>query len=196
MFNLTPVVKNLLILNIGIYIIQLVEPSVTYYLGLFPPGSEDFIPTQLFTNMFTHSPATWRHVIYNMISLIVFGPMLERAIGDRKFLILYIVAGLSATLLHVGIFDFYLDQRYFLLGASGAVMGVSVATALFFPNMEILIYFFFPLKIKYLVALFVAFDLYNGVSGAQTQIAHFAHLGGALSGFIMAYTWKNKSRYY
>lgn len=195
MFNFTPVVKNLLILNIGIYLIQRIEPSLTYYIGLFPPGTEGYIPTQLFTNVFAHSPMSWSHLIYNMISLIVFGPMLERVIGDKKFILLYIVAGLSATLLHVGIFDFYLQEPYFLLGASGAVMGVAVATAIFYPNMEMLIYFFFPIKIKYLVALYVAYDLYSGLNGSNTQIAHYAHLGGAISGFALGMYWKNSRSY-
>ena len=197
MFNFTPVVKNLLILNVGIYIIQRMLPEATYYLGLFPIGTENFIPTQLFTNIFAHSPATWRHLIYNMISLIVFGPMLERTIGDKKFLLLFMISGICATLLHVAYFELYLHQPYFLLGASGAVMGVTVACALYYPNMELMIYFLFPIKLKYLAILFIAMDVMNGFSGSSDGIAHFAHLGGAAAGLIMVLIWKgsNTNRY-
>lgn len=186
--QLTPVVKNLLIANVVMYVLQLMTGGfVTDYGSLYYIGSDFFMPHQLITYMFLHGSGT--HIFYNMLLLFFFGPILERFIGDKKFLLLYMISGLGAGVIQL-ITSYIFMEPNVTVGASGAVAGVMMAMALLFPNMKVYVYFLFPVKLVYLIGFYVVFELYNGLSMADTGVAHFAHLGGMLFGFIMIKIWK------
>jgi membrane associated rhomboid family serine protease len=137
--------------------------------------------------MFAH--ANFLHILFNMYALWLFGSMLERTWGPAKFLIFYLVCGLGAAV----------TQLLFVpggaaLGASGAVMGLMAAFAYTYPNMEFFIIPFpFAIKAKWLVVGYAAIDLFGGISGSG-GIAHFAHLGGLVTGFILMIFWISKRR--
>lgn len=212
MMRLTPAVKNLIVLNVGIFIIQLLSSEVAViidgrgvldmdlvskYGALFHYGdaSFNFKAWQIFTHAFLHGGIP--HLFFNMLGLFFFGPILEATLGERKFLTLYIVCILGAAAAHMVFANYYLHQYIPAVGASGAVVGILIATAIFYPNMEVQLYFLFPLKLKYLAILYVAFDLFGGVSNrAGDNIAHFAHLGGALFAYLLVYYWKKNGGMY
>jgi membrane associated rhomboid family serine protease len=175
---------------------------------------QKFQPYQLFTHMFSHSPSLIAHIIFNMFALWMFGRILENVWGGKRFLFFYLACGLGAAALHLIIQYFKCEQllqavetgniadiqKYGgavapALGASGAIMGVLAAFAYLFPNSQLFILFIpFPIKAKWAVLGYVAIDLFSGISGASDNIAHFAHLGGAITGFIIVFIWNKTNR--
>lgn len=190
MFQLTPVVKNLIIINVlffaGSY---LVLGEERYILGLFPPNSEQFAPYQLITHMFMHSDFT--HILFNMFVLAVFGPMVEQTVGPQRMLILYFACGLGALLLHFGMQYVMTGWGGFVWGASGATMGISAAFATWYPQRQLMLLFPpIPVKAWILVSVLLAIDLFSGFGNPGSGIAHFAHVGGALVGVALTLVWK------
>ncbi|MDO8367262.1 MAG: rhomboid family intramembrane serine protease, partial [Saprospiraceae bacterium] len=156
-------------------------------LASFLPGSPHFEPFQIATHMFMHGGLM--HLLFNMLGVYWFGTMVEMVWGHQRFLFYYLSCGLGAWAIHMGVQWWELDKMGIdpttwngaMLGASGAVFGIMVAFALNFPNMEIRL--LFPpiaMKAKYFVPIMAAAELFYGVGGFSTGIAHFAHLGGAL----------------
>jgi len=195
----TPIVLNLIIINALVYIAQMIMDKtvgLTNYLALYSVHSEYFKPYQLVTHMFAHSPATFFHILFNMYALWMFGTVLERVWGAKKFLIFYLVCGLAAGVAQM----FAMDINGSAVGASGAIMGLLAAFAYLFPDTKFYILPFpFPIKAKYMVAIFAAIDLFGGLHpGAGDNIAHFAHLGGMVMGFILVIIWgkTNKKTFY
>ncbi|MGL4630019.1 MAG: rhomboid family intramembrane serine protease [Leadbetterella sp.] len=204
--NLTKGVKILLIINIVVFVIQNMSglnDEISDVFALHNPIFNDegllanpyFKPWQLITHMFMHGGTL--HIFFNMFGLATFGPILESYLGEKKFLIYYIICGLGAAVLQsgMGYYEMLNIPEGFLnnvlengkmVGASGAIMGLLVAFGMFFPNVEMQLMFIpIPIKAKYMVILYGLYDLFMGTSGAQTGIAHFAHLGGLLTGFIL-----------
>ncbi|MEP6617150.1 MAG: rhomboid family intramembrane serine protease [Ginsengibacter sp.] len=185
----TPVVLNLIIINALVYVAQLIldrSIGLTNILALYSYDSEYFRPYQLVTHMFAHSPSTFFHILFNMYALWMFGSVLERAWGPKRFLIFYIVCGLAA-----GVAQMMLVKDGAAVGASGAIMGLLAAFAYLFPNTKFFILPFpFPIKAKYMVAILAAIDLFGGFHpGNADNVAHFAHLGGMIMGFILVIIW-------
>ena len=186
----TPVVLNLIIINALIYVAQLIldkSIGLTNILALYSFKSEYFSPYQLVTHMFAHSPGSFFHILFNMYALWMFGNVLERVWGPKRFLIFYLVCGLAAGVAQM----LTMQPPGSAVGASGAVMGLLAAFAYLFPNTE---FFIFPLplaiKAKYMVAIYAAIDLFGGLHpGPADNIAHFAHLGGMVMGFILVIIW-------
>ncbi len=256
-----PVVKNLLIINGILFFATYVFQSsfgfdLTDHLALFYPGSDKFKVWQLFTHLFMH--ANIGHIFSNMFALWMFGSVLERFMGSKRFLNYYILTGIGASILFLGVqaleisplqkgaeiyaaspsisnYESFVQEQvpehiqpefnnvteYWkqnpesadaknasvsmvnsylsaklntpVLGASGAVFGILLAFGMLFPNTLIYIYFFFPMKAKYLVILYGLFELYNGMANNPgDNVAHFAHLGGMLVGFILIKLWRIK----
>ncbi len=191
----TPVVLNLIIINALVFFAQLAFDGpnewLTRRLALWPPATGNFKPYELVTHMFTH--AGWAHILFNMYALWLFGTMLERTWGGVKFLIFYFACGLGAALAQL----YIMPSLHPAVGASGAIMGLLAAFAYTYPNVEFFIIPFpFAIKAKWLVAVYAAIDLFGGMAGAG-QVAHFAHLGGLVTGFILMIFWigKRNSRY-
>jgi len=217
-----PVVKNLVIINVLVFVAQLIfEKSygITAILGLWPIESAHFKPYQVFTHMFTHSPSVIFHILFNMFALWTFGRVLENVWGGKRFLFFYLACGVGAAIAHLGVDYFQYkeilhaiqdlerlgrieeanelrDMPVYAVGASGAVMGVLVAFAYLFPNTELMIIPIpVPIKAKWVVLAYVLLDLFGGFSKIQgDNIAHFAHLGGALTGFIIVFIWNKTNR--
>lgn len=189
----TPIVLNLIIINALVYVAQLVLDKTidfTNIMALYPLNSGYFKPYQLVTYMFAHDPTNFFHIIFNMYALWMFGSVLERVWGPKRFLIFYLVCGLSA-----GVAQMMFNAA--AIGASGAVMGLLAAFAYLFPNTQFYIFPFpVPIKAKYMVAIYAAIDLFGGLRpGNPDNIAHFAHLGGMVVGFILVLIWnKNNTK--
>jgi membrane associated rhomboid family serine protease len=208
------VVRHLIIINVlmffGSYIIlgnELRDIDGSFInlgrlqLAAFIPGSPYFQPYQIATHMFMHGSIG--HIAFNMMSLYFFGPLVEMVWGHRRFLLYYLACGLGSYALHMGMHYWELQQMGLspeqspvpMLGASGAIFGVFVAFAWLYPDQVIsLIFPPISLKAKYFVPILAAIDLFSGVSGRSTGIAHFAHLGGALIGFILILIWYKGGR--
>ena len=140
------------------------------------------------------------HILFNMLTLMSFGPVLEQVLGERKYIILYFLSGIGAYLLNC-VWNFFeitqgasLQEIYSIpmMGASGAIFGVVAAFSTMFPDAKLFFMFIpFPIKAKYLLPGIIVISLYLGFSGSMGGIAHFAHIGGAIVGFILAKMWKN-----
>jgi membrane associated rhomboid family serine protease len=189
MFQTTPLVRNLIILNVVVFLIQNLVPVTDYLVMLWPIGSEHFRPYQLFTYMFAHG-SLW-HILFNMLALSSFGPILENHWGDKKFLFFYIATGLGAGLIYAGL-NFYFGTGGPMLGASGAIYGILMAFGMVFPNLEIMLLFPpIPLKAKYMVFVMGFITYAMDKSG---QVAHAAHFGGALVAFILISIWRSRGK--
>jgi len=180
------------------------------------PTYYGFQPYQIATHMFAHSPATFFHIIFNMFALWMFGKVLENVWGPKRFLLFYILCGVGAAACHLLIQYLQMPeliqaiQTYGIrspeasnlfgvlspaLGASGAVMGIMAAFAYVFPNTELYIMFIpVPVKAKWAVLGYVAIDLLGGLGVYTDNVAHFAHLGGAITGFIIVLIWNKTGR--
>jgi membrane associated rhomboid family serine protease len=241
MMNITPVVKQLLIINILFFIGAQLVPASYDLFALFYPETDKFKGWQLVTHMFMHAPfPNVMHLLFNMFGVYSFGSALEHFWGGKKFLFFYISCGLGAALLHTGVNYYFFHEglntligqgfsrveimevlngknnqeligiintpyfenftsSYFgtVVGASGALYGLLAAFAFMFPNAELALLFIpMPIKAKYFVPGILAIDLFLGFKGqsifgaGSTGIAHFAHIGGALTGFLMMWFWK------
>ena len=205
--NIPPVTRNLLIINVIMFIATLVnENFMIGTFAMFYPASPLFRWWQPLTHMFMHG-GFW-HIFFNMYTLLMFGMVVERALGTRKFLIYYFVTGLGAVALHTGV-EWLQMQSYLadgsaaaqiaynnilrtpMLGASGAIYGVLIAFAMLYPDSTMTL--IFPpvtLKAKWWVAIFAVIELTTGIAGTRLGIAHFAHLGGMLFGFFLILYWR------
>ena len=198
------VTRNLLFINVLVFVATLVNQDFMYgTFAMFYPASPLFRWWQPLTHMFMHG-GFW-HILFNMYTLVMFGIVVERALGTRKFLILYFVAGFGAVALHTGVewlqaqalspnsVEYINLLRTPVVGASGAIYGVLVAFAMLYPEARMTL--LFPpvtLDAKWMVAIFIGIELLTGITGTQMGIAHFAHLGGALFGFLLILYWRKR----
>jgi len=176
--RLTDVVKNLLIINVLLY----VALNFTF-LGNFFEYYE--------LRRYWGGSIGIMHIFGNMLTLCFFGPMLERLWGPKRFLFFYLACGLGAGLLHL-----LVNTNSHALGASGAIAGVLLAFAYYNPSARIMLLFPpIPIKAKYLVGGVLLFDLFAGLTGMRTGIAHFAHLGGALIGALLVFSFNKNPNF-
>lgn len=232
--NIPPITRNIIIINIAVFIVAYFLGDIaTEYLAAFYPFSPFFHSWQIITHMFMHGSIM--HILFNMLTLYSFGPILEQALGEKKYLILYFLSGLGAFFLF-NLWNFVEVQQlvnelqqlgfnvnaYFsganvrfsgdaasvlkqkellesvqkmmgtpMVGASGAIFGVIAAFATLYPDSKIMMMFIpIPIKVKYLMPIVIVVSIYLGVSGNGGGIAHLAHVGGALVGWILARLWK------
>ena len=246
MFNNIPVVtKNLLLINIVVYILCIVMASQGN-IGLYNFLSARYINTPLFepyqmiTHMFTHDINGIRHIFFNMLMLVMFGSHLERIWGAKRYFIFYIASGLGAYLLYnsIGAYQFYQLQQeliadgyeiakvneYFwgtnisdltlnsvdsqmilenyrdlgyskMVGASGAIFGLLAALGVLFPNTQLMLIFPpIPIRAKYLIGGYLLYEVYNSVTMPADNVAHLAHVGGAIVGIILVLIWRKTDR--
>jgi len=221
-FQFPPVVKNLMIINVLVFLTQNIvgqreEGLVENWFALHDLHSEFFKPHQLITHMFMHG--SFAHLFFNMFGLWMFGAAIEHRYGAKRFLQFYIISGLGAAVLHMGIL--YLEMEPIMeifrrlpmeeqleliesptfkvnvatLGASGAVFGCLAAFGYLYPNSIIMINFLLPMKAKWLVLIYAGMELFLAFrNSAGDTVAHFAHLGGALTGFLLVYFWNKRNR--
>lgn len=221
----TPIVLNLIIINVMVFLAQkFITPfNVTEWGALHYFSSTLFKPHQIITNMFMHDTGGFSHILFNMFGLWMFGSVLENYLGSKKFLIFYLICGLGSALLVQltvpysasvfansaaglqtatannisleAVIEAY-KQQYSAIGASGAIMGVMAAFAYLFPNTEMYVMLIpIPVKAKYVIPVFILIDLFGGLNqSAGDNIGHFAHLGGALVGFLLILYWNKNNR--
>lgn len=232
--NIPPVVKNLLIINILVFLATIyfnhnfADPNydpLTRLFGGYYFNSPYFKPWQIITYMFMHGG--WAHIFFNMFVLFQFGPIVEYNFGSKRFFNFYFLCGIGAIALQMliqaievhGITGSFIianttsDASYLqygaaaqklydiyhagIVGASGAIEGVMVAFALLYPNMELLILFIpVPIKAKYIVPGFLLLEVYLSINQVQgDNVAHLAHIGGAITGFLLVKMWRYQKNY-
>jgi len=191
-----PAVKHLLIVNVLCFL-ALTTPGIGDFLfrfgALWPVQSQYFEVWQLVSYMFLHGGMG--HIFFNLFALWIFGQAIENYWGTKRFVTYYFLTGIGAAIIHMWIGGGGAPT----IGASGAVYGILLAFGMMFPDRYIMLLIPpIPIKAKYFVAIFGALELMNGVIGTQTGIAHFAHLGGMIVGFILIKSWgmKKESNYY
>jgi membrane associated rhomboid family serine protease len=183
--SVTPAVKFLLITNVAVFVVQTVigvglDYRLSQYLGLVPYlVINQFYIWQLFTYQFLHGGLF--HILFNMLALWMFGGDLERRWGSQFFLKYYFVTVIGGAILNV---LFLPNQLGPSIGASAGVYGLLLAYGLIYPDRVVYFYFLFPIKMKHFVWIIGAIALYSSLSSGDSGIAHFAHLGGMLFGYI------------
>ncbi len=237
--NIPPITRTIIILNAIIYVISNIPQFNFLYniLSAYYPFSPNFRIWQVITHMFMHAPFGHgigiMHILFNMLTLWSFGPVLEKTLGEKRYLLLYFLSGIGAFLLF-NVWNFYEimqitkiiesqginvaeiyskaaldytgDQSIFrnasalhlgqmlnsqMMGASGAIFGVVAAFATLFPNAKLIFLFIpFPIKAKVLLPIVIVVSVYLGITGDGTGIAHFAHVGGAIVGWLLAKYWR------
>ena len=220
MFNMPPITKNLIIINVILYLASLVGVrwgvDLNDILGLHFFMASDFSLYQLFTYMFMHANTT--HLAFNMFTLWMFGRTMELTWGPRRFLAFYIICGLGAGLTqevaqagsfflsglnqydHVNAGGALMTLPEYLnawttVGASGAIYGLLLAFGVTYSNEYIMLLIPpIPMKAKYMILLFIAFELFSGFYSGGDGVAHFAHLGGMLFGWFVIRYWRRKDR--
>ncbi|MDR6405086.1 MULTISPECIES: rhomboid family intramembrane serine protease [Chryseobacterium] len=235
--NIPPVTRNIIIINVLMFILtSFMMPQLYNTLSGFYPFSPNFKSWQIITHMFMHGGLM--HILFNMLTLWSFGPILEQSLGEKKYLILYFASGLGAFFLF-NLWNFievqqivsgleslglnaaeiyqksaidysgnlkisattpegvelsqklYVALRTPMVGASGAIFGVVAAFATLYPDAKIAMMFIpIPMKVKYLMPVVIVVSIFLGVSGNVGGIAHLAHVGGALVGWILARIWR------
>lgn len=194
-----PIVKNLIIINVLVFVAGMFLEGQFDLLNEFAlkPIGVGFLPYQLATHMFTHASIT--HILFNMFGLWMFGRVLENVWGPKRFLLFYLICGVGAAAAHLAV-QYFTGGYSAAVGASGAVMGILAAFAYLFPNTELYLMFIpIPIKAKWAVLGMILLDLFLGVGQVSgDNIAHFAHLGGAATGFILVLIWNrtNRRRFY
>ncbi len=237
--QLPEIVKNLLIINVLFFLatvsLETYGINLTKWFALHQFQSPYFMPHQFITHIFMHS--NFRHLFSNMFALWMFGKILENVWGGKRFLTYYMITGIGAAFIHLGINQYEIwslqsqvnpnDLNTLLedggqllarfqnyahptmgklnwlihaptVGASGAVFGILLAFGMLFPNTLIYLFFTIPIKTKYVVIAFGIYEIYTGISNNPADnIAHFAHLGGMLFGYIILKYWqKNHTQFY
>ncbi len=173
---MTPWVLRLIIANVVVYILQLARPVLTDTFAFIPVLVLER-PWTLVTYMFLHDATGFSHILFNMLGLLFFGPQLEVELGGKRFLWLYVISGLMGALLS------FVSPFTAIIGASGAVYGVMMGFAYFWPRAKIYVWGVFPVEARIMVILMTVLSLVGGFGGGD-NIAHFAHLGGFLGGFL------------
>ena len=203
-----PVLKKLLFANGIVFFIQLISQMIVYgyssegytvsyeyvltkYFALNSISGEhsNFYIWQLLTYQFMH--ANFTHILFNMFMLWMFGMEIENIMGSKKFLIFYLLCGFGAGLLQLFLAPLFEGGMGPTIGASGAVFGVMIAFAMYFPDRYVFIYFLIPVKAKYLIAFLVIIEFMS--VGNQSFVAHLAHIGGAITAlFFILYDRRNQ----
>ncbi|MFZ1730360.1 MAG: rhomboid family intramembrane serine protease [Bacteroidota bacterium] len=189
-----PVIKYLLLTNVAVFLLQMMlEGGFLTFNGvslndlfkrtfyLMPIGSGEFMPWQLVTYMFLH--ANMSHIFFNMIMLWMFGVEIENLWGSKKFAVFYFAAGIAAGLANLFIAPIFTATGA-TLGASGGVFGIMAAFAMTFPDRYVYVYFLLPVRAKYLITGIILLEVVLNVMGTRADVAHVAHLGGAVIGAL------------
>ena len=188
-----PVTTSLIVANVAMFLLFSSTGDLLSPLALWPLGAAQYVgigfaPWQLVTYAFLHG--SMLHLLFNMFALYMFGTAIEQVFGSRRYLIYYAVCVVSAALAQLLVAKLT-GGFYPTVGASGGVFGLLLAYGLYFPNNRVMLLFPpIPLSARVFVLIYAALELVMGVTGAQSGVAHFAHLGGMVGGFIMLRYWR------
>ena len=198
--SMPPVTRTLLILNVAIFALQYVMgPFLLRWFALWPPASAQFPGApgfevwQLLTYGFLHGGLT--HLFFNMFALYMFGGEIERLFGARRFVTYYLVCVVGAAIAQLVVISNINSRPVPTVGASGGVFGLLLAFGMAFPQRRIMLLFPpIPMPAWLFVTLYGLLELYLGVTGSGQGVAHFAHLGGMVAGFILLLRWRGDRR--
>ena len=190
-----PATTALIVANVAVFLLQSIAPGVVFPLALWPLAASasgigaSFGPWQLVTYAFLHGGLV--HLAFNMFALYMFGSAIEQVFGARRYLIYYFVCVVSAAISQL-IVAAMMGGVYPTVGASGGVFGLLLAYAIYFPHSRVMLLFPpIPMPARVFVFVYAVIELYLGVTGSQAGVAHFAHLGGMIGGFIMLRYWRS-----
>jgi membrane associated rhomboid family serine protease len=186
-----PVTQALLLANVAIFFLgELLGPGLLSTFALWPIESGGFLPWQVVSYSFLHG--NFNHLFFNMLGLWMFGSELEHLWGQRRFLVFYFASVIAAALTQL-LVNYLLGTGGPTIGASGGLFGLLLAFAVLFPNRTILLFFVIPMKAKWLALLYGVLELYQGVYVMSSGVAHFAHLGGMLGGYLTLRYWRGQA---
>ena len=198
--NLPPVTKVLLIINGAVFLAQLLlgsplfAPFMLWPLGGASAGGLGFMPWQLLTYGFLHAHTA--HLLVNMLALLMFGSQLEYTWGQRRFLTYFLVCVVGAGLCQLVVVSWSLASgggAYPTVGASGGVFGLLLAFGMLFPHRRVMLLIPpIPMKARTLVIVYGSIELLMGITGTRSGVAHFAHLGGMLFGWLLIQQWRGR----
>jgi membrane associated rhomboid family serine protease len=201
---LSPVIKSLMVINVAVYVIEYfflgmlklsgvpIDSLIVDFFALQPlfianPFAGTFYPWQLISYQFLHGG--FMHLFFNMFALWMFGKDLEDMWGGKRFLLFYLVCGIGAGIIQLAVNALMLGSPAPIVGASGAIYGILLAFGLSFPDRPIIAFpIFFPIPARIYVMIFAGLELIQGLTGANGGVARFAHVGGALVGYILLKT--------
>ena len=193
-----PVTLALIVANVGVFLLQSILPGLVVPFGLWPLSASSvdprvgFEPWQLVSYAFLHGSLL--HLAFNMFALYMFGSAIERVFDSRRYLTYYLVSVVSAALTQL-LFAAVSGGVYPTVGASGGVFGLLLAYGLYFPNNRVMLLFPpIPMPARVFVLVYAALELLLGVTGTQEGVAHFAHLGGMVGGWLMLRYWRSSPR--
>jgi len=194
-----PVTLALVTANVAIFLLQMAAPAIVVPFALWPLGSAriggsevGFEPWQLVTYAFLHGGLL--HLGFNMFALYMFGGPIEQVFGGRRYTFYYFVCVVSAAIAQLAV-SAMTGTVYPAIGASGGVFGVLLAYAIYFPRNRIMLIFPpIPMPARVFVLVYAALELFFGVTGTQEGVAHFAHLGGLVGGFLLLQYWRGTGR--
>ena len=169
--------------NVVVFVFSMVFPALITDFGLVPVAIL-YRPWTLVTYMFLHGG--FMHVVFNMLMLFFFGPRLEERLGSRTFIWFYLVCGVGGAILS------FATPYAMIVGASGAIFGVVVGFARYWPRENIYIWGVLPIQARVLAIFMVAISLFAGFAGARDGVAHFAHLGGLIAGWLFLRIWERQ----
>ncbi|MGH8849554.1 MAG: rhomboid family intramembrane serine protease [Casimicrobiaceae bacterium] len=192
-----PVTTALIVANVAVFLLQSVAPGVLVpFFALWPLAASQvdagvaFAPWQLLTYAFLHGSLL--HLAFNMFALYMFGSAIERVFGSRRYLTFYLVCVLSAAVAQLIVAGIS-GNVYPTVGASGGIFGLLLAYGMYFPNNRVMLLFPpIPMPARVFVVVYALIELFLGVTGTQEGVAHFAHLGGMVGGFIMLRYWRGR----
>ena len=194
---LPPVTRLLLIANVAIFLLQFVLGDLLIiWFALWPFNTPaaygtGFMPWQVLTYGFLHGGLV--HIGFNMLALYMFGGQIEQVFGPRRFLIYYLGCVFSAALAQLAMSALSSGPAFPTVGASGGVFGLLLAYGLFFPHRKVMLLFPpIPMPAWLFVTLYGLLEIYLGITGTQSGVAHFAHLGGMLGGWILIRQWRRR----
>ncbi|MBN1403252.1 MAG: rhomboid family intramembrane serine protease [Opitutales bacterium] len=204
---LSPVIKWLLIANFLFFGLQFIRGDfLRYWLALWPNAEamtvrvspwetlelNAFYPWQLITYAFLHDTHSISHILFNMLALWMFGQSVEGVLGTQRFTIYYFVCVIGAAVIHM-MYANMVGSPVPVIGASGGVFGLLLAYGMMFPREKVLMLFFpVPIEARYFVMIYGALELFNGLARPGSGVAHFAHLGGMIFGFILLLIWRKR----
>lgn len=203
-FDLPPVTRNLLIANIAVYLLQMLfHDTMLIHFALWPWGPDQlmqasdgvasigFRPWQIVSYAFMHGNLP--HILFNMLALFMFGGPIERLFGARNFLVYYFVCLIVAALAQLLVVQYFTHGFYPTLGASGAIFGLLLAFGMMYPHEKVMLMFLpIPMPAWLFVTGYAVVELVMGVTGTQAGVAHFAHLGGMLGGYVLIEYWRGR----
>jgi membrane associated rhomboid family serine protease len=193
-------VISLIIANVVVFVLQSLSNGVIdAFFALWPlqaiDGQSYFHVWQIVTYAFLHSTDNILHLLFNMFGLWMFGSEIERYVGPRRLLACYFASVITAALTQLFVPMLFGAPPGQTIGASGGVFGLILAYAIMFPKRKVAVYFLIPMPTWLFATLYAAIELFQGVTGSQSGVAHFAHLGGMVGSALVLAQWRLRARF-